>query len=64
MLPDLVREIGILKETAALVNRDLRKLPKEKADLIIAAADEVVTGKLHQQFPLRISKLGPTLRPT
>jgi fumarate hydratase class II len=58
MLPDLIREIGILKKTAALVNRDLRKLPKEKADLIIAAADEVVTGKLHQQFPLRICQAG------
>ena len=58
MLSDLIREIGILKKTAALVNRDLRKLPKEKADLIIAAADEVVTGKLHQQFPLLICQTG------
>jgi len=58
MLPDLIREIGILKKTAALVNRDLRKLPKEKADLIIAAADEVVTGKLHEQFPQRFCQTG------
>jgi fumarate hydratase, class II len=54
MFPDLIREIEILKKTAALVNRDLGKLPKEKADLIIAAADEVIAGKLHEQFPPRI----------
>lgn len=58
MPPDLIREIGILKKTAALVNWDLGKLPKEKADLIIAAADEVVAGKLHEQFPLRICQTG------
>jgi fumarate hydratase, class II len=58
MLPDLIREIGILKKTAALVNRDLGKLPKDKADLIVAAADEVVAGKLHEQFPLRICQTG------
>lgn len=51
MPPNLTREIGILKKTAALVNRDLGKLPREKANLIIAAADEVIAGKLHEQFP-------------
>jgi fumarate hydratase class II len=51
---DLIREIEILKKTAALVNLDLERLPKEKAALIIAAADEVIAGKLHEQFPLRI----------
>ena len=55
---DLIREIGILKKTAVLVNRDLGKLPKEKADLIVAAADEVIAGKLHEQFPLRSSPTG------
>ena len=34
MPADLIREIGVLTKTAVLVNRDLRKLPKEKADLI------------------------------
>jgi len=58
MPPDLIWEIGILKKTAALVNRDLGKLPKEKADLILAAADEVIAGKLHEQFPLRSWQTG------
>jgi fumarate hydratase class II len=58
MPPDLIREIGILKKAAALVNQDLGKLPKEKAALIIAAADEVIAGKLHEQIPLRIWQTG------
>ena len=44
----LIREIGVLKKTAVLVNRDPAKLPKEKANLIIAVADEVIAGKLHK----------------
>src|SRR5258708_4729340 len=53
MPPELLRAIGILKKAAALVNQDLGKLPKEKAELITAAADEVVAGKLNEHFPLR-----------
>ena len=51
MPPELIRAIGILKKAAALVNQDLGKLPKEKADLIVAAADEVIAGKLNEHFP-------------
>jgi fumarate hydratase, class II len=58
MPPELIRAIGILKKAAALVNLDLGKLPKEKADLIVAAADEVIAGKLNEQFPLRIWQTG------
>jgi len=42
MPPELLRAIGILKKAAALVNQDLGKLPQEKAELIIAAVDEVI----------------------
>jgi fumarate hydratase, class II len=54
MPPELIRAIGILKKAAALVNYDLGKLPKEKAELIAAAADEVIAGKLNDHFPLRV----------
>jgi fumarate hydratase class II len=37
MPPELIRAIGLLKKAAALVNQDLKKLPKEKAELIVAA---------------------------
>src|SRR5207302_8033056 len=49
---------GILKKAAAEVNRELGKLPPEKARLIIAAADEVISGKLDDHFPLRIWQTG------
>ena len=42
LIPDeVIRAMGILKKAAALTNRELGKLPPEKADLIIRAADEV-----------------------
>jgi len=58
MPPELIRAIGILKKAAALVNNDLGKLSKEKAELIVAAADEVIAGKLNDHFPLRVWQTG------
>jgi fumarate hydratase, class II len=58
MPPELIRAFGILKKAAALVNRDLGKLPEEKANLITQAADEVISGKLNEHFPLRIWQTG------
>jgi fumarate hydratase class II len=58
MPPELIRAFGILKKACALVNQDLGKLPAEKAKLIVQAADEVIAGKLKDQFPLRIWQTG------
>src|SRR5438045_5898482 len=58
MPPELIRAFGILKKAAALVNQDLGKLPADKAKLIGQAADEVISGKLNEQFPLRIWQTG------
>src|SRR6266403_1575220 len=58
MPPELIRAFGILKKAAALVNQDLGKLPADKAKLIVQAADEVITGKLNDQFPLRVWQTG------
>ena len=55
---EMIRAIGILKKATAMVNRDLGKLPQEKADLIIEAADEVIAGTLDDHFPLRIWQTG------
>jgi fumarate hydratase class II len=55
---EMIRALGILKLAAAEVNRDLGKLPPDKAKLIVAAAQEVVDGKLDEQFPLRIWQTG------
>ena len=56
--PELIWAFGILKKAAALVNQDLGKLPADKAKLIVQAADEVIAGKLNDQFPLRIWQTG------
>jgi fumarate hydratase, class II len=58
MPPELIRAFAILKKAAALVNQELGKLSAEKAKLIVQAADEVIAGKLSDQFPLRIWQTG------
>jgi len=58
MPAELIRAFGILKKAAALVNRDLGKLPEEKTNLITQAADEVISGKLNDHFPLRVWQTG------
>jgi fumarate hydratase, class II len=55
---ELIRAFGILKKAAAIVNNELGILPKEKTDLIIQAADEVIEGKLHDHFPLVVWQTG------
>src|SRR5450432_1979300 len=58
MPPELIRAFGTLKKACALVNQDLGKLPAEIAKLIVQAADEVISGELTDQFPLRIWQTG------
>jgi fumarate hydratase class II len=55
---EVVRAMGILKKACALVNLELGKLPKDKADLIIAAAEEVAEGRLDEHFPLYVWQTG------
>ena len=54
----LIHAFGVLKEASAVVNRDLGKLSPEKADLVIAAAREVSSGRWDAEFPLRIWQTG------
>jgi fumarate hydratase class II len=49
---------GYVKKAADLVNERLRLLPKEKADLIVKSADEVIAGKLDEHFPLYVWQTG------
>lgn len=55
---EVIRALGILKKAAAIVNNDLGKLPDDKLQLIIQAADEVIAGKLDAHFPLRVWQTG------
>lgn len=63
----IIRAFGILKKAATLVNSDLGLFkkkkdgdaePKKKIDLISQAAEEVISGKLDDHFPLRIWQTG------
>lgn len=54
----VIRAMGVLKKACALVNRDLGKLAPELCDLVTAAADEVIEGKLDAHFPLRVWQTG------
>src|SRR4029453_2702552 len=54
----VIRGMAILKKAAAQVNRELGKLSPEKADLVIQAADEIIAGKLDDEFPLSVWQTG------
>ncbi len=55
---ELIRAIGIVKKSAATANAELGLLDKQKAKLIIRAADEVISGKLDAHFPLVVWQTG------
>ena len=55
---EVIRALGILKKAAAIVNFDLGKLPEDKKNLIVQAADEVIEGRLDEHFPLRVWQTG------
>src|ERR1051326_8231515 len=50
--------LGILKKCAALANGELGQLPKRKVQLIVRAAQEVIDGKLDEEFPLVVFQTG------
>ncbi|NHN57148.1 class II fumarate hydratase [Calidifontibacter sp. DB0510] len=54
----MIRALGILKKAAAQANSELDQLPKDVADLIVRAADEVIAGDLDDQFPLVVFQTG------
>ena len=47
----VIRALGILKKCAALANGELGQLPKQKVDLIVRAAQEVIDGKWDRRIP-------------
>ena len=53
-----IESFGILKKAAALANFDCNALDESKKNLIIQAADEVISGKLDTHFPLSVWQTG------
>ena len=54
----MVKALGILKKSAALANAELGELPTDIAELIAKAGDEVIAGKLDDEFPLVVFQTG------
>ncbi len=53
-----IRAMGLIKQSAASVNKDLGLLDGQKADWIIDAAQEVIDGKLDAHFVVDIFQTG------
>ena len=58
MPKEIIKAFAYLKKAAALTNFDAGILPKEKSDLIGQVCDEIIAGKLDDQFPLVVWQTG------
>jgi len=55
---EMIRALGVLKKSTALVNGELGGLKKDTVDAITQAADEVISGKWDEHFPLVVWQTG------
>ncbi len=55
---EVIRALALVKRSAARVNAALGKLPKEKAEAIANAADEILAGRHDGEFPLVVWQTG------
>ena len=53
-LPHVIRAVAEVKKAAALANKEIKALEAHKADAIAQACDEIIAGKLSDQFPVNI----------
>ena len=58
MPPQIIEAFAILKKAAANANEQLGVLTPERAGLIRAVCDEILAGKLSDQFPLAVWQTG------
>jgi fumarate hydratase class II len=58
MPKEIIYAFAYLKKAAAHANHDLGVLPADKRDMISQVCDEILTGKLDDQFPLVIWQTG------
>ncbi|MBN2589625.1 MAG: class II fumarate hydratase [Sedimentisphaerales bacterium] len=55
---EVINAFAILKKASALVNNELGLLSEEKTRLIVQASEEIIGGKLKDQFPLSVWQTG------
>ena len=58
MPSEIIRAFAILKKAAAITNFEAGILPEEKKNLIAMVCDEILKGKLEDQFPLVVWQTG------
>ncbi|MHA1983181.1 MAG: class II fumarate hydratase [Candidatus Hodarchaeales archaeon] len=56
--PVFIKALALVKRASAEVNKDLERIDEKIADTIIQAAQEVVTGKFNDNFPLVVWQTG------
>ncbi|MFZ3230279.1 MAG: class II fumarate hydratase [Pseudobdellovibrio sp.] len=55
---EMIKALGVLKKCAAVTNSELGLLDPKKTELIVRAANEVISGELDSQFPLVVWQTG------
>ena len=56
--PIVIKSIAMIKKAAAIVNAKDKSLDKKISKTIIKAANEVISGKLNDNFPLKVWQTG------
>ncbi len=56
--PKLIRAMGMIKKAAAMANRELKLVDAKRATAIIEACEEVMAGKLEDQFVVDVYQAG------
>ena len=50
--PDFIKAIAIVKKAACLTNMETGRMPEDIGNALVTAADEIIEGKMADQFPL------------
>ena len=56
--PIVIKSIAMIKKAAAIVNAKNKSIDKKISNAIIKAANEVISGKLNDHFPLKVWQTG------
>ena len=59
----LINSFAMQKKAAAVSNVALGNLDSKLGNAIIKVCDEIISGKLNEQFPLSVGKLALELKP-
>ena len=56
--PSIIKSIAIIKRSAAIVHAKDKLIDKKISNTIVKAADEVISGKMNDHFPLKVWQTG------